>query len=153
MSFNACKRCALGQWEKSLKILKKRVRYLWDNHHRLLWMLRHWHCEIFLSCLCLHYRRVVVQISKESTFQKHAITLWRRSGCGRFFTVGCSTAQQCHVGTGCFPALLGEVQILQLLAPLLPILLLFCFVTLMCALLVPFCSQALGLIQSLLKCI
>lgn len=156
MSFNQqdnpCKRCALAHWETSVVLYWKHGSS--DHFPCTLRMQRGLHCVILLSTLCFHYGRVVVQIS---AIFKSMLLPHEGGRCGRRMASTCSldtqqgSARRCHVGAGCPPACRGEVQAPHSsFAWLLLILLLFCFITLMCALLMPFHSRAHSFIQKLI---
>lgn len=153
MSFNQwgnpCKRCALAHWETPVVSYWKHGSS--DHFPCSLGIQRGLHCVILLSTLCFHYGRVVVQISK-CNFQKHAVAPWRR----QMWKEDSLHLQPRHPA-GLSPALSrrpwvpsclpGEVR-----APRnsFAVLLLFCFITLMCALSMPFHSRAHSLIQKLI---
>lgn len=94
--------------------------------------------------------------TNKCNFQKHAVAPWRRQmwkedGLTCSLDTQQGSARRCHVGAGCPPACRGEVQAPHSsFAWLLLILLLFCFITLMCALLMPFHSRARSFIQKLI---
>lgn len=91
---------------------------------------------------------VVVQANKKWGVPKHAAAPWRRStwkvrglNLKASPVVWCALSPCCHVGTGAILPAVGEVQCPRSsFALLLLILLLFCFITLMWALLMPFHS-------------